>query len=211
MATEERIHSPIGASQCERFWNCPGSVKLIQTLPDKGKGTTSIHAATGTAKHSFSETALKNRKLGGMSAVEIKPGLSCIVDGHRIEITEEFIDHVRFYVDFVLEELKESGPYAQLFLEHEFRLTDIDEDAWGSADAVILQEFGKLKVIDAKFGYRKVWAQENKQLQYYALGAAQLGDFNEVELIIVQPACENPEERVSRWTTFPWELESFSN
>lgn len=197
-------HSLIGASSCERFWNCPGSVCLQRKNPKEN--TSSIHAATGTVGHSLAEDALTNGKFLG----HLIPRIGDIVEqeGYQIEITEEMIEDVMFYVNTVREDLSKSN-YGKLIIEHNFTLPWIHHDARGTSDAVILEEFGKLRVYDLKMGHKLVSAYRNKQLLYYALGAYRLGDFLEIELVIVQPKREELVDRVQRWSVSAAELETF--
>ena len=48
-------HSSIGASVCERYWHCPGSITLFGHL----KSAPSFYAAQGTVAHEIGERFLK--------------------------------------------------------------------------------------------------------------------------------------------------------
>ena len=51
-------HSLVGASSCERWWNCPGSNALIAKLPTPPN---TKYAAEGTVAHALCEDVLKNK------------------------------------------------------------------------------------------------------------------------------------------------------
>ena len=203
MANDQE-HSLVGASSCERFWNCPGSVGLQRANP-KAK-TTSIHAATGTVGHSLAEEALSKGKF--ISHFIPRIGEVVVQDGYQVEITEDMLEKVMFYINTVRSDLAKSN-HGKLIVEHNFKLDWIHPEARGTSDAMILEEFGKLTAYDLKMGHNPVNAYRNKQLLYYSLGGYKLGDFLEIDLVIVQPNRENLEDRIQRWTISAAELETF--
>ena len=48
-------HSKISASTCERWWNCPGSVREVAKCPPQPE---SVYAKEGTAAHKLAELCL---------------------------------------------------------------------------------------------------------------------------------------------------------
>lgn len=105
-------------------------------------------------------------------------------------------EYVQVYVDYV--KAVSNGPTKELILEEKFDLSFIREGLFGSNDACVLEFMGTLEVIDLKYGKGKeVFAENNPQLMYYALGAAHGQDFKEVKLTIVQPRIENS---IKSWT-----------
>jgi len=110
-------------------------------------------------------------------------------------LTHDEAAGVRGYVEY-LDELRLDLEIAEdrmssLILEQKFNLKAVSEHAYGSADATIYVDFGTLHIIDAKFGYRYVDADENKQLMYYAIGIIDELQLNpsDVVLHIYQPFC----------------------
>lgn len=195
----QAAHSKIGASTCERWWNCPGSVALVSRIPAQPP---SAYAAEGTAAHEMAERALRvgtdAHVLVGQSA---KNG---------IEFTDEMAEHVQVYLDTIRNDFG-SFPNASLQIEHKFHLTSIHPDAFGTNDANIRRFMGRLTVYDYKHGAGvAVDAEENKQMLYYALGAAQEGDFDEIELVIVQPRAQHRDGPVRRWLISTSDLEAFA-
>jgi hypothetical protein len=105
-------------------------------------------------------------------------------------------DQVQTYVDFVLS-------YAEgkkLLIEQTLSLTAItgEPEAEGTSDAVIIAD-DEIIIIDLKYGYEEVSAEENKQLMIYAMSAVEeysyISDFKRVRLVIFQPRTGN----VSEW------------
>ena len=65
----ERAHSPLGASSCSRWWNCPGSVQLSKGF----HGRSSVFAREGTAAHELSEMCLhQNRDAHEFLGIQIE-------------------------------------------------------------------------------------------------------------------------------------------
>lgn len=227
-------HSPVGASSCERWWNCPGSNALIETLP---KAETSKYAAEGTAAHAVAEKVLRNR----VAYNAVWPASSLVgeiieVDDFQIKVTEEMAESAELYTDTILQDAQEIGctlfyscgdkghlldkkdqtriyqPWVNI--EKSFELTDVDKEARGTNDASIQRPGEKLIVYDFKYGKGiPVEATENKQMLYYAIGAAgeNLMSFKEIELVIIQPRADHALGPVRRWKTTPQYLKTFKD
>ncbi len=190
---QERGHSIIGASSSHRWMACAGSNQLIEKAPPQ---ESSIHADIGTVAHELAEHTLKN---SGICADYI--GMEWL--GH--EVTEEMAEYVQIYVDYVTKASK--GGEKDLIIEESFNLDYIRDGMHGSNDAMIVEPYGTLEVIDLKYGKGKeVFAKNNPQLMYYALGAAHGADFKKVKLTIVQPRIQNP---IKSFTITMDELEAF--
>ena len=173
-------HSSIGASSAYRWMACPGSVALIATCPEQ---KSSKYAEEGTKAHELAAKALLADKLASKF-----PGYE-----------DDAYDAVQTYLACVRADLKEMK--GVLNVEQKFDLSSLYKGLYGTNDATVHQPFGKLIVYDFKFGAGvQVDAEENPQLLYYALGALMtLGDFDPVELVIVQP--RGGGSPVKRWTT----------
>ena len=88
----------------------------------------------------------------------------------------------------------------------------MDSEARGTNDASIYVPGETLIVYDFKYGKGvPVEAIENKQMLYYAIGAAgdKLMEFKSIELVIVQPRAEHPQGPVRRWVTTPQYVNAF--
>lgn len=189
----DRAHSPWGASSANRWMNCPGSVGLIEKAPEP---TESKYASEGTCAHELAEETL----LGSGKASDY---IGNVYQGHTVD--EEMAEHVQTYVDYITKASK--GGNKDLVIEERFNLDFIAEGLFGSNDACILEFMGVLEVIDLKYGKGlEVEAKNNKQLLYYALGAAHGSDFEHVKLTIIQPRIENS---IKSWTLSVKELNKF--
>jgi len=203
-------HSNVGASSAPRWMACPGSVKACaEWIKKYGRKPTSEFAAEGTAAHSLCELGLNK----GMRAVEQREGDTIQVEDFEIDVTEEMIDAVRIYVDKIFSDLEELGlDGSALSVEQKFTLDHIDKELYGRNDACIYEPFGILKVYDFKYGAGiPVDVEDNKQLLYYASGAAKGKDVSEIELVVIQPRARHADGPIRSWRTSPEYLEKFED
>jgi hypothetical protein len=198
------VHAELGASNCERWWNCPGSVGLIAKAPPP---KVSIHASTGTIAHKIAAEAL-TLKQDGASDEKVnmfllnKIGTWDESDGNNVEIDQDMIDAIKVYINLVEEVLaKHELSREYLKVETQVKITGVEvedgaanEDLYGTADAIIVVPFNRIIVIDYKNGAgHKVEVIGNKQLLYYALGAYlalepyELDSISTIEIIVCQP------------------------
>ncbi len=174
-------HSPLGASQAERYFVCPGSVRLSKGIEKKS----SPYAEEGTLAHALADYFLCHGKWPKGTP-------------------KEFIEPLAVYVEAVMADyigLVKNGRSGQLGVEEEFHLSTIHPDLWGTADAAlwISEPVLKLIVYDLKFGRGKyVKVYNNRQLLFYALGALFKWKVpaQEVELVIAQPRLPRPGDEV---------------
>jgi hypothetical protein len=116
--------------------------------------------------------------------------------------SEEMLDVVPIYVDYCTEQLnaaKSIDPQAIMEVEQKLDLTEFVPESFGTADCVILGG-NLIEVVDYKHGKGvPVYAEWNKQLMLYGLGALRkydvLFDIEEVRVTIVQPRINN----ISSW------------
>ena len=219
-------HSHVGASSCYRYWECPGSIEMIKKAPPQ---ETSPYAVEGTAAHELCEWSLRlaitpslivkekhmyaeddqmryeecgQRRYQYLDRWDFEMGQAC--DVYYLTVLEDY--HKVFDDDNV------SAFKKRLHIEHKFHLKHIDETAFGTNDACFGEPFGCLYVYDFKYGKGvPVEAVGNKQGLYYALGAAQLGSYEEVEIVIVQPRCDHKDGPVRRWRISIDELNRFGS
>lgn len=172
------LHSRIGASSCKRWWNCPGSVKLSEGMPNYS----SAFAEEGTQAHALAEKMLDN---GGK------------LDGAFDPHNDEMVSYIDLYVQYVLA-LK-----GELSIEHRFHLKDIHPDLFGTGDAVVwIEETKTLHIVDLKYGAGvAVEVRDNPQLLYYALGALleTKRPARRVVMTIAQPRCPHPDGPIRSW------------
>lgn len=182
------VHARLPPSSAHRWMRCLGSLALESTQPDKS----SAFAEEGTRAHALAEELLNGRLLG------FEPDHSA---------DPEMLDYVLRYVDTVWS-LAEGN---ELMVEQRVDFSHIVgvENSFGTADAVVIVG-NELQIHDLKYGRGvQVDAENNEQLQLYALGALEqfnlLYDFDSVRLFIHQPRLNH----VSEWALSVEELEAF--
>jgi hypothetical protein len=205
--TAIKTHSKLGASSSERWFECPGSVALCDLVPKKPDTEWSKE---GTNAHTFMEFMLKRPGVTGPSAL---PNARHYLGKEKeikldFKLTPEMADYVQDFVDRVLWQYHQM-PGAIMHVEKKFHLKHIHPDLYGTSDVVLVQPFGKIYVIDFKYGAGvAVDVIENSQLLYYGLGASFGEDFGEIILVIAQPRIDGGEWQ--EWETTPEYMLEFS-
>lgn len=186
----EKAHSPFGPSSLERAIECTASVAHSAPFPEQ----TSEFAQEGTDAHTCFEAFLKKTEPGTAGTLNVKKKLA-------LKFPAEMIDHAH---EAYLQVQKLAPKGAIVLSEQKVDISHFTRPGEkGTLDCAIVQEFGRLTIIDFKYGAGVfVPAEENVQLIAYALGLAKEYDFNfaEVELVILQPRC--PDENggiVRKW------------
>lgn len=164
---------------------CPGSVRLSAGLPN----TSSEFAREGTAAHALAELALRKNA---------DPDLWIGATLEGVEVTEDMAEFVRVYVNKCREI---SDAATETWIEHRFNLAALNPPApmFGTADFVAYDAAAReLIVCDLKYGQGVVVeVKGNKQLRYYALGAAlSLAEGRQIDnvvIVIVQPRAAHPD------------------
>ena len=193
----QRSHAFLSASGAGRWLNCTPSAKLED---EYGEKKSSVYAQEGTLAHELSELYIKRDTLLAISEQEFDQRLEEIMANELFN--EEMLDVVPTYTDYCASQLgaaQEDNPYAIMEIEQKLDLTSFVPESFGTADCIIIND-NKMEVIDLKYGKGvPVYAEWNKQLMLYGLGALQkydtMYDIQEVELTIVQPRIDN----ISSW------------
>lgn len=175
-------HSTVSPSSCERFWNCPGSVRLCKGRPN----ISGASAKEGTFQHAIAEKCLLT---GSYADDYVEDYIEFGHDKESRKVDQKQAELVNVYLDAIDKVLAEEGmTRADIHVEHKFQLA-IDEEARGSADCWFIgKNTGTLYVWDYKSGRGEVPAEENKQMMYYAAGVVEASLLVEdVVLVIVQP------------------------
>lgn len=197
-------HSKFSASAASRWMACPGSMVLEVGTPD----SSSIYADEGTAAHEVAAMCL-NEKRNAVAYV----GRVIQVGKRAIEVTDDMADHVQTYVDNIRDYAKGADTLlVEVRVNYSEWLAVAKDDAFGTSDAVILHG-DEIQVHDLKFGRgEEVDAENNVQMQLYALGALSeydglAGDFTRVRMVIHQPRVKRAP---SEWTCTVGELKQFA-
>lgn len=189
MIKEKTAHAKYSASGSARWLHCAGSIALSEKAPPPVE---SKYAAEGTKAHEVLEFLIKNRAKRGKAAMML-----------RAKYPESMIIHAEMALDYIDERLRECEG-AELHSEIKCELPVSEPDQFGTTDAAIIEHFGKLIIIDYKYGAGiAVPAHENSQLIYYALGLAHKYDYNfaSVELVIIQPRAQIDGHYIRSWLT----------
>ena len=172
MQQETKKHADASPSSSQQWLNCPASVT-------KARGRSRVattYTRDGTAAHLLAEAVLK-----GEDAPD-----AFMIDGETIEITDEMIDAVEMYTDYVWE----VATGAVLLIETRVHVDVEGEPLSGTADALVYRA-PKLEIVDLKYGQGVSVEPDTPQLKIYALGALEeLGPFatiTDVDMTIVQP------------------------
>lgn len=204
----QRSHALLSASGAGRWLNCTPSAKLED---EYGEKKSSIYAEEGTLAHELSELYLSKDVLGTINEQDFDSRLEEIMANSLF--SEEMLEVVPIYTDYCsaqLAEAKTTNPFAIMEIEQKLDLTAFVPESFGTSDCVIIND-NLMEVIDLKYGKGvPVYAEWNKQLMLYGLGALQkydtMYDISEVRLTIVQPRINN----ISSWQISVKELRKWA-
>lgn len=193
----ERDHALLAASAANRWLNCTPSAKLEDA---EGPRESSIYAEEGTLAHELGELYIRHDVLETVDDQVFSDRFDEIMNNQLF--SEEMLDVVPIYVDYCTEQFnaaKVNDAQSIMDVEQKLDLTEYVPESFGTADCVIIGG-NLIEVIDYKHGKGvPVYAEWNKQLMLYGLGALRkydmLFDIEEVRLTIVQPRINN----ISSW------------
>lgn len=173
-------HSLISPSGATRWASCAGSVRL--TMHEKQ--TTNASAQRGTDIHQMGE--------GMLNGIEYVEAQSVIRDNQSGDgegmfyANRDMIEEAADYANYVKALM--TGPHAELFVESQVMILP-EYDLSGHVDACVIVD-GTLHVIDLKTGRNSVSAENNLQMQLYAIGLYEehemFFDIDNIKLHIVQ-------------------------
>ncbi len=182
-------HAIASPSSAEKWLTCANSLAAEVGQPD----TAGAAADLGTDKHSLLTDCLT---FGTDASI-------CLgrIMGKGNKVSAEFAADVQNVVDNVrarIQNYENLGYRVEMDLEQDVPIDHItgEKGATGRAD-VVLRVYADegtnwVDVIDAKFGYSEVTADDNPQLKMYAAGVVEkyalTDEFVEVHLVIEQPA-----------------------
>lgn len=173
-----KLHAKLSASGSSQWLNCTGSIAASADIPDENTS----FAQEGTAAHELGDICLKNKEPCSNYVGQVI---------ENVEVTQEMVDYVQGYVDYVL------SLGGEQFYEERVDFSDWVPEGFGTSDAIIVdEENSTLHVIDLKYGKGVVVsAQHNTQGMLYALGAysdfSLAYEFSTVVIHIYQPRVDN--------------------
>lgn len=189
----ERDHALLSASGASRWINCTPSARLEEKY---GEHTTSAFASEGTLAHEIAELYLRLDVLGTIDNEDFEEQIGIKTSNELFK--EEMLDYVSVYTDYCegqYNEAKTNDACAAIEIEQKLDLTGYVPESFGTADCIVIAN-GTLEIIDLKYGKGvPVYAEYNKQLMLYALGAIDafsiMYDIDTVKMTIVQPRLGN--------------------
>lgn len=204
----ERSHAMLSASGANRWLNCTPSAKLEL---EHGENKTSAYAEEGTLAHELAELYIRKDVLCDITDEDFESALERIMDNDLF--SDEMLDVVPVYTDYCSDQFIEAQTANDLSIieiEQKLDLSDYVPESFGTADCVIIND-DLMEVIDLKYGKGvPVYAEWNKQLMLYGLGALRkydiMYDIKEVRLSIVQPRINN----ISSWQISVNELQKWA-
>lgn len=203
MMIEPKKHAKLSASGSHRWLNCAASVALCEKAPPSRE---SKYAAEGTVAHELLEGILR-------AHINLSNPFTTLQELRKFHPDKEMVEHVANSYKEIEMRLKDS-PGAILLSEEKVDLTHIGPDMFGTVDAAIVDEFGRLQVWDFKYGAGiPVDPEENTQLLYYAMGIAKKFDYNfkDVLIGIIQPRAEHERGPVREWVLSIKELRGWED
>lgn len=165
MSHSNRTHAKYSASGYPRYSRCPGSVRLLSTLPPR---PSSVWAEDGTRAHEPLELCLRER-LRDCAFLE-----DIVISSAGVPINHEHVRSVQVALDYVYSIL-DDAPDAIMFTEFPVIVPQRHvpaEDCGGTADISIFIPSQKLLIVlDFKHGAGEaIEVKDNEQTRMYALG-----------------------------------------
>jgi len=195
-------HSPLGASGASRWMNCPGSVRLSESVD---KGGDSEYAKEGTAAHALASECLVQHT---------EPWQYIGQEFEEFTVNKEMSDAVSVYTTAITDMHRQykNNSISMLvadeemeYIEQRFHCPLIHKSFFGTTDYAKV-EGDTLYVWDYKHGRGViVEVQNNPQTMYYAAGVLesaklwQDSNINKVVLHIVQPRAPHSSGPVRSW------------
>ncbi len=193
------LHAELSPSGAKLDLKCAGNRREQR----KVKRSRNESADRGTGAHRLGESCLRHgdnaldylnwwcgcNDKGADFLTEAHPGAQEIANGvAAFKVDAKMATDVQMYIDEVRKAVG-SLPGSKLGIEITSKIND---KIWGTSDAVIMQYYGSLHIIDYKNGVTYVDVFWNPQLILYAAGiilmyAAQGIQFTDVQMTIVQP------------------------
>lgn len=195
-------HALLSASGAYRWMACPPSALLEAEFPE----TQSAYAEEGTLAHEIASLMLTKHFYTDLRPSEYKKQLAKLQANPLYSPT--MMEHVNSYYDYIVETYQSLNA-PTILIETKIDLSEWIPKGFGTCDCVLISD-GVMHVVDLKYGQGvPVSAQDNPQIQLYALGALNtfnlIYDIDQVVMTIFQPRIENTNsaeilaEELIRW------------
>lgn len=189
-------HARLSPSAAHRWMRCPGSVREEAKYPEKPSDPAAVD---GTHTHSLLELCLNtNTDAAEHIGKELTDHEGTFV------VDESRAERVQVALDYVDQRIRDMGGLCEVIAEQRVPCGQLmgRDDMSGTCD-VQIRSPEVLEIIDYKDGMDEVEAQDNPQLELYALGAlAQIGEKDwppRVRMTIVQPKLRERGVEAIRW------------
>ena len=185
-----RAHADLTASGSVRWLACPPSAQLEKQFPD----TTSGAAMEGTLAHEICEIKARQKffKKGETGYIA---KAAATRELNKLRKDELYQEEMESFTDDYVDELDvhalEFSEKPYIAFETRLDLSEWIPDGFGTADCIMIGG-DKLLIADFKYGKGvKVEAENNTQMQLYALGAwrkfSLIYNIQRVKMVIIQP------------------------
>ena len=181
LSTIIKGHAKLSPSKADRWFACPGSIRLCAGLVDRP----SRYALEGTHAHFVLEYCLK----GNVDPANLV-GASFGLAPKDFEVSQDMADAVGIAVAHV-RALQAAHPELAWTYEGEANLRALHPDLWGSYDVQGATAFGHCIIIDYKHGQGVPVEADCLQMRIYALAAAWAFDAEQVTAIVIQPRAQH--------------------
>jgi len=182
-ADDKKNHATYGASTAERWVNCHGSVALSRTVPKRPAGPA---AREGSIAHLCFEILLKNKENALATKTRLRKFFPPDMVGHCFEAFEHVVAGI--------------PPGAILYSEQRVDSSSFTtRGQFGTVDVAVVEEFGRLRVKDFKYGQGiAVEVKDNLQQIYYALAISKKfhHNFVDIELEVIQPRAQHADGKI---------------
>jgi hypothetical protein len=203
--SDTRQHKRFGGSKCDRYMNCPGSIALGETVPER---PASKYAVEGTVAHDLAEQCLRSKT---------HPAAFLGKEFQGVTVTLDMTDAIVTYLNEIETEMARSAGLCTVFIEQAFEipLDSAEPGEVGSINDCVIYHpsLKRLRVFEYKHGAGVfVDVEDNKQLKFAALGAVLKNPQWQVEEIIctvVQPRARDSDQPVRDWNFDVLELLEF--
>jgi len=176
-------HAKLSPSKRHRWSTCPGSIREESKYPEQESGPSAID---GTHSHTLLERCIKANLNNPQSMV----GITLEDHESTFKVDHERAERVSVAVQYIAQRVLEMNGMCQVIAEDRVNPEALTgrSDLSGTVDCQ-LRGMTVLEIIDYKDGMGVVQAENNPQLEQYAIGvlAEDSTEYAEVWMTIIQP------------------------